>query len=193
MARPRNFDCDKVLYQAMNLFWKKGYEATSLNDILQSTGLSKSSLYETFGTKHELFLATFQLYHYNHIKVLNELLNNGENALNGIENFLNSVLDHATKNNNSLGCMTSNEAIELAPHDSEFRQLIEKNFLDIEEAFFQTIKRGQTDGSINHLQDARAFSRFLTVNLQGLNVMARANIDKSTLIDTIAIILKTLR
>lgn len=193
MARPRNFDCDKVLYQAMNLFWKKGYEATSLNDILQSTGLSKSSLYETFGTKHELFLSTFQLYHYHHMKVLNELLATGDNALNGIENFLNSILAPTIENKNSLGCMTSNEAIELAPHDPEFRQLVEKNFFDIEEAFFKSIKLGQTDGSINALHDARAFSRFLSVNLQGLNVMARANIDKSVLIDTIEIILKILR
>lgn len=193
MARPRNFDCNKVLYQVMNLFWKKGYEATSLNDILQSTGLSKSSLYETFGTKHELFLSTFKLYHCHHMKVLNELLASGDTALNGIENFLNYILAPTVENKNCLGCMISNEAIELAPHDPEFRQLVENIFFDIEDAFFKSIKLGQTDGSINTLHDARAFSRFLSVNLQGLNVMARAQIDNKTLIDTVEIILKILR
>src|SRR5512141_666494 len=62
MGRPRQFDPDQVLGQAMQLFWSKGYEATSLDDLLAETGLARQSLYNGFGDKHALFLAALRRY-----------------------------------------------------------------------------------------------------------------------------------
>ena len=78
MARPREFDSDQALEKAMQVFWTKGYEATSLSDLLSAMGISKSSFYATFGSKHELFLATLDRYGETHGAQLIALLKSNE-------------------------------------------------------------------------------------------------------------------
>jgi len=192
MARPRNFDETVVLHQAMKVFWSNGYEATSLSMLLRETGLSKSSFYDSFGSKHELFLATFNLYHNNRINILNSYLSGAENKFQGISNFFHSILDIAGDKERLSGCMSVNEAIELAPHDTQFRELVEADFQKVEDAFFETITIGITQGSITSKEDARVLARFLVVSLHGLHVMNRAGSNQQRIIDAIAIILKTL-
>ncbi|MBT2290126.1 TetR/AcrR family transcriptional regulator [Paenibacillus albidus] len=187
MVRPRNFDEIDVLRKAMTLFWTKGYEMTSLNDLLNVTGLSKSSLYETFGNKHDLFLRAFDLYRLERLSYLLNYLSN-ENVYRGIELFFMALLNKVSK-----GCMTSNEAIELAPHDKEFQKVIEKDFEDIENAFFNAIEIGKINGSIQSEIDSLKLARFLTVSLQGVNVMVRAQTSQDRIKDFLSVILGNLK
>lgn len=193
MVRPRNFVQSKVLHKAMNLFWNKGYEGTSLSDLLKVTGLSKSSLYETFGSKHDLFIKSFQLYRKKRMQVLSGYLTGGVTALQGVNDFFQAVVEYETNSDRPLGCMTVNEAIELAPHNPEFQKMVQQDFLDVENAFFHAIQIGQSDGSITLSKDAKSLARYLTITLQGLNVMARAQTDKEHLKVTVDIMIQALQ
>lgn len=188
MARPRNFDEEDVLRKAMALFWSKGYESTSLAELLQTTGLSKSSLYETFGSKRELFLRAFQLYKKDRMDGLTEGLSQPDAYL-ALTNAFKTVLDGKGR---QMGCMTANEAIELAPHDPKLQEMVESDFYNIEEVFRQTIERGKENGSLRAGLDSRKIARFLTVSLQGINVMIRAQAKREVLEDFISVVLEKL-
>ncbi|MFM9281437.1 EamA family transporter [Paenibacillus jiagnxiensis] len=188
MVRPRNFDEANVLREAMTLFRAKGYEATSLSDLLHATGLSKSSLYETFGSKHDLFIRAFALYRTKRMAGLIDCLND-ENVYRGIEASFYGLLDGESS---QLGCMTSNEAIELAPHDEQFRMMVESDFDDVEQAYLNAIERGKSNGSLSTDIESLKLARFLTVSLQGINVMVRAQSKRERIEDSISVILEKL-
>lgn len=192
MARPQEFEASKALRSAMRVFWSKGYEAASLNDILTATGLSKSSLYATFGDKRELFLAAFEAYRRERLQRLEGALNNGQPARQAIEEFFRQGVSQAKVPEHAYGCMTANEAVELAPHDLDIQKLVSQDFQAVEEAFTRAIQRGQSDGSIARDKDARQLARFLVVSLLGLKVMARARSERALLEDTVTVMLAAL-
>jgi TetR/AcrR family transcriptional repressor of nem operon len=192
MARPREFDERSALQHAMQLFWRKGYEATSLADLLKATGLSKSSLYQTFTDKRSLFLAALETYRQDRMQHLREKLNDGRPARESIGIFFSEILRHATDKERPYGCMSCNEAVELGPDDAEVRKLVAADFQAVEDLFADAIQRGQHDGSIRNQESARALARFLTVNLQGLQVMARARVEASRLTDNVKVMLSSL-
>ncbi|CAX53306.1 Transcriptional regulator, TetR family (plasmid) [Erwinia billingiae Eb661] len=191
MARPREFDIEEVSLKAMHVFWHKGFEATSLTDLLEATGLSKSSLYDTFSSKRGLFLVAFELFRQERMKALKIHLNSKSNAYDSIESFFRLVLAHANQEE-PIGCMSCNEAIELGPHDEEVQQLIAKDFQGIEDALVEAIERGKVDGSIPEFKDSRMHGRALTVTYQGLQVMARSRSVKERLNDALTVVLEAL-
>ncbi len=192
MARPQEFETTEALRNAMYVFWSKGYEAASLTDILAATGLSKSSLYATFGGKRELFLAAFDAYRQGRMQYLQKTLNDGQPARQSIETFFRQGVSHSQDETRVCGCMTANEAVELAPHDADIQQLVAEDFQAIEDTFTRTIARGQADGSITSRQEPRLLARFLLVGLQGLQVMARARSDRARLEDAVTVMLAAL-
>ncbi len=192
MARPQEFETAEVLRNAMFVFWSKGYEAASLKDILAATGLSKSSLYATFGDKKELFLAAFDAYRKERLYHLHRILNDGQPTRLSIENFFRQVLAHSQDETRVCGCMTANEAVELAPHDANIQRLVAEDFQAIEDAFTQAIARGQADGSIANCQEPRILAHFLLVGLQGLEVMLRAKCEPARLDNTVSVMVAVL-
>ena len=193
MARPREFDKHAVLLQAMRTFWSKGYEATTMADLLKATGLSKSSLYDTFGSKRELFMAAFNAYRVERYTQLENRLTSGLSGYDGIESFLDMVLQHARQPEQTFGCMSCNEAVELGPHDPEIQKLVEKDFEGIEQAFETAIDRGKQDGSITTRLGSRQLARLFTVTLQGAQVLVRASANMVRLEDAIAELLRLLK
>jgi len=189
MARPREFEQSEVLRRAMFLFWEKGYEATTLADLLEATGLSKSSLYDTFGDKRRLFLAALDLYRAEQAERLRATLNDGRPARESIAGFFTI---HALHPERRYGCMSCNEAVELAPRDEEIQRLVNADFEGVVDAFAAAIIRGQADGSVTSREDPRKLASFLAVGLQGLNVMARAGADVGRLGESITVMLSTL-
>lgn len=189
MARPREFEQTEVLRRAMLLFWKKGYEATTLADLLEWTGLSKSSLYDTFGDKRRLFLSALDVYRAEQAERLLGALNDGRPARESIAGFFAT---HAVHPERRYGCMSCNEAVELAPRDEQVQQRASSDFEGVVDAFAAAITRGQADGSVASREDPRKLATFLAVNLQGLNVMARAGADVGRLGESIAVMLSTL-
>jgi TetR/AcrR family transcriptional repressor of nem operon len=176
MVRPQEFNTAEVLDKALGLFLRKGFEATSMSDLLAATGLSRSSLYAAFGGKRDLFLAAFDAYRAERTAALNRSLDSRP-ARAAIEAFFRSIIDSAHGPEPSCGCMSTNQAVELAPHDAGIRERIAADFQAIEDAFCRTIARGQAEGSIAPARDARAIARLLVVAFPGFQVMVRAGAD----------------
>lgn len=192
MARPQEFDTAEALSAAMHVFWRKGYEATSLADIMAATGLSKSSLYAAFGDKRSLFLAALSSYQAERMAFMQQVLEDGRPARQSIESFFRDAVAHIADPAQSSGCMTANEAVELAPHDADVQRLVAEDFQALDDAFTRAVTRGQADGSIASHEDPRKLARFLVVGFQGLQVMARAQSDRPRLDDTVTVMMGAL-
>lgn len=179
MARLQAFDTNAAVAQAMRVFWHKGYEATSLSDLLDATGLSKSSLYGTFGNKRELFLAAFDSYRESRAKEMARVLRESP-ARVALESFFRMVVSD-TWTCHGEGCMSINQAIELSPHDPEVAQRVRTDLQRMEKAFARVIERGQQEGSITTGRQAPDMARVLVVAFPGLQVMVRAGCGQASL------------
>jgi TetR/AcrR family transcriptional repressor of nem operon len=193
MARPRQFNTDEALEQAMQVFWAKGYEATSLNDLIGAMGISKSSLYDTFGSKHELFLATIDRYNETVSSCsVSRAIDAAPSPRAGIECVFRGVVDCMTKDGDKRGCYVSNCASEVAWHDEAAAGRIAEGIECMETSFHRAVRQGQQRGEIGKDKDARALARFLTGALNGLLVMAKAHSNPRALQDMVRVTLDTL-
>ena len=181
MTRKREFNSDDVLNRAMHLFWGKGYKSTSLDDLLETMEISKSSFYETFGNKHELFLSTIKEYIRCTTKpMLDRLLVEGP-----FIQTINDVFDHIIELaiSNRSGCMLANSAVEMSPHDDEVDRLIASAIKGVEDAWYKAIKQAQETGQISNEKNPRALARFIVGSINGLMVVSKANPHRATLLD----------
>jgi len=173
MARPQEFDTAEALHQALDVFWRKGYEATSLADLLEAMDISKSSLYATFGGKRELFITAFDAYRDERTIEMYQILTKGL-AREAINQFFRKIILDAGNGDSSRGCMSINQAVEMAPYDDEIRERVFDDFARIEKALTEAIKRGQSDGSLKNKNTANQLAQLLVMAFPGLQVMARA-------------------
>lgn len=182
MGRPREFNTEAALEQAMQTFWARGYEATSLHDLISAMGISKSSFYDTFGSKHELFLATMD--HYNETvasRHIAELIEAAPNVKAGIAEVFNTTIDDMLADGEKRGCFINSCAIETAPHDPAAAARVAVGMVNIEDGFIGAIQRAQKSGEIAAGRDPRALARYLTSSLNGLIVMAKTNPNRTAL------------
>lgn len=180
MSRPQEFDTTEALHHAMRVFWRKGYEATSLTDLLAATGLSKSSLYATFGGKRELFLAAFDAYRQARVRDAQQVLQQ-QPARHAIGTFFHSLFADVNATEPLLGCMSINQAVELAPHDPAVRERVVQDLQQMEEVLTRALERGQQDGSVASRRPARELAKLLVLAFPGLQVMARAGYSRRQL------------
>ncbi|WP_455217838.1 TetR/AcrR family transcriptional regulator, partial [Kaarinaea lacus] len=125
MGRPREFDSEQALQAAMDIFWQKGFEATSLQDLLKGMKLSKSSLYQSFGSKQQLFQQCLQQYRSMMTDMMNQLLEEAETGIDFIEKLLRSVAEQAVDSQASQrGCLITNTASEFAQSDADIARLV---------------------------------------------------------------------
>ena len=192
MARPREFDSTEALSKAMDVFWTKGYEATSLCDLLQAMDLSKSSFYDTFGSKHEVFLDTIRYYKKTMTAQITGLANLDQPARKLIESLFERAVSRITEEGGQRGCFLNNCAVEVALRDPAAAKLIGGGIGMMEDTFFLLVERGQREGDIASDKQARALARYLTSSLNGLLVIAKANPDPGVLDDIVRMALTTL-
>ena len=191
MARPQAFDKSEVLHNALRVFWQKGYEATSMTDLLEATGLSKSSLYNTFGSKHDLLLAAFDAYREDRQREMQCVLAQGT-ARQAIDIFFRMIITDAHAPEFRHGCMSINQAVEMAPHDPEIRSRVDEDFQRIEDALTRTIERGQAEGSVKGDRNARQLAQLMVVVFPGLQVLVRAGSNSTRLEEALALLLSYL-
>ena len=175
----------------MDVFWCKGFEATSLADLLKATGLSKSSLYATFGGKRELFVAACDAYREERAREMHQILVRAP-AREAIEHFFRKIVTDAGNGDTSRGCMSINQAVEMAPRDADIRTRVFQDFALIEGALALAIERGQAEGSVKNTKSALNLARLLVLGFPGLQVMVRAGGDKSLLDETLNLLLSIL-
>lgn len=192
MARPRSFNKDQVLDQVMILFWEKGYGATSMMDIQQATGLKPGSLYDCFGGKYELFLQAIEQYRQTIVQKRLQKLTAPGPARQRLEEFFNDLVAFSLGEGRKLGCLMSNTAVEMAPHDGQTREIVQDNLVEIAQAFCEVIEDGQASGEFTSTESPEDLARFLTSTLQGLRVMAKSGTSADTLTTTSRLALKLL-
>jgi TetR/AcrR family transcriptional repressor of nem operon len=185
MARPRQFDEQAVRDAAIRCFWSQGYEATSIRDLIQETGMTAASLYNAFGDKRALF--RMALNHYVESGIGERI--RGCEALPpraAIQAFFDEIVSRSVNDREHKGCLVVNSALELAPHDAQFRKIIAKALEQIETFFFRCIQIGQADGTITRSVAARALAQHLMAVLMGLRVLARVRPERALLESVIA-------
>ena len=187
MARPREFNREQVLERAMQVFWSKGYTATSMRDLTDAMGLSKSSLYDTFGSKHDLFLESIDYYRDNVSAQVRSVADLEKPADQVILAVLSRAVDRILEPNGRRGCFLNNCAVEVGPTDEEAAERCRAGLRLMEETFLRLVRRAQLEGSISPTRDAVSLARYLTSTVNGIMVMGKANPDRAMLEDIVRV------
>lgn len=192
MARPREFDPDRALDAAMDAFWKKGYAATSAQDLVDGTGLGRGSLYNAFSSKQQLFLETLRRYETRWAARQEEILDGPGDIRGRIRKVLMSVVDEETSSSpEHRGCLAVNAALELAGRDPEVTAQVRRIFKRIEEALCSAIERAQRNGEIARSQGARALAQYTLNSMYGLRVLGKTA-DRQALVGIVETTLRAL-
>lgn len=176
----------------MAVFWHKGYAATSIQDLVEATGVNRASLYGAFGDKHRLFLAAIDRYAARSKGERLALLERPGPVKPLIRAFFDDLIVRTQGEGRCLGCLLTNSAVELAPHDPLIRARLRDGFLTVEQGFEVTLRRGQRTGEIAPEKDPKALARFLLGLVQGLRVLARSDAEEATLRDIVEVGLRCL-
>lgn len=192
MARPREFDTKEALTRAMEVFWSQGYEGTSTADLTRAMGISKSSLYDTFGSKHELFLAAIDHYNATVTGKVKAACGIDAPARCVIEGMFNRAIERVCCAEGRRGCFLNNCAVEVAVHDPAAASRVKGGLGVIEETLYSLVVRGQQEGGIRRDKDPRALARFLATTLNGMLVVGKACEDQPMLRDAADIALAAL-
>ncbi len=181
MSRPREFDETEVLEAAIDCFWERGYEATSIRELAEKMGLTGASLYNAFGDKRTLYRRA--LNHYIETSFADRVrrLEGKLPPLQAISVFFAEIIQRSLDDKQRRGCMLVNSALEVAPHDPEFRKIVTEVLEHIEAFFRRCVQAGQRDGTITTSQSATDLGRMLLGVHIGLRVIARTRPQRALL------------
>ena len=192
MARTKEFDREEVLAKAMETFWRYGYEGTSMQTLVQNMGINRGSLYDTFGDKRSLFLAAIAHYEQTVLKEMIACLKTADAGKQTIINLFRGLVAKTVSNKDCYGCLITNTAIELCPHDAETQSKVDRNFRQVASAFKQALKLARAKGEVSTHRDLDSVAQYLTSSLQGLRVVAKVNRDPQILNNIVDVILSVL-
>ena len=192
MARQKEFDCDEVLHKAMEVFWARGYEGTSIQDLVKHMGINRQSIYDTFGDKHTLFLQALDRYREIHSQKVFEQLDRPGSVKKNLRLLFQGVVDRALSEEGQRGCFVGNAMSELAGRCKETATRTCNSVASAEKMFQQALQRGKEQGELPTLRDTRAVARFLYSSIQGLLLMAKATRDRKLLNDVVKVTLSVL-
>src|SRR5437899_1909555 len=192
MARHKEFDRDEALHKAMEVFWSRGYEAASIQDLVKHMGINRQSLYDTFGDKHALYLQALDRYREVESRKLFELLGRPGSVRKGLGQLFAGVVEGSLCEGQRRGCFMGNAMSELAGRCKETAARACSNMAAMEEAFYRALLRGKKAGELKGVRDPRAVARFLYSSLQGLVLMAKATQDRKMLEDVVKVTLSVL-
>ena len=192
MARQKEFDRDEVLQKAMEVFWSRGYEAASIQNLVGHMGINRQSLYDTFGDKHALYLEALDRYREVESRKLFELLEKPGPVRKALRQLFTGVIEGSLCEGQRRGCFMGNAMSELAGRCKATAAKTCSNMIAVEGAFYRALLRGKRNGELKGVRDPRAVARFLYGSLQGLVLMAKATQDRKTLEDVVKVTLSVL-
>ncbi|MGP3989632.1 TetR/AcrR family transcriptional regulator [Streptomyces sp. 3N207] len=185
MARPRLFDEERALDAAMRAFWEKGYEATSTQDLCEATGLGRSSIYNTFSSKHDLFRRALVRYIDTMTALQLEILEDAERPpLERIGALFERVVEQEfteRPEGRSIGCLSVNATVELAARDPEVDRVLARDLRKRLDALRAVVETGQRAGEIASDRDPEALARFVNAVIGGMRVSAQGGADRPSL------------
>jgi TetR/AcrR family transcriptional regulator, transcriptional repressor for nem operon len=187
VGRTKKFDPEAALRAALDLFWRKGYEATSMQDLVEHVGISRASLYATFGGKHDLYLKALDRYtEETGDQALRDFARPGP-VLPAVRELVRACADDPEHK----GCLVTNTVVELLPGDPACGRRAEANFDRMERDIAGALVRAQAQGELSQDKDPRTVAAFLVTFVQGIRVMSKLD-DRRRLDDAVATALKIL-
>lgn len=188
MARSIEFDKSQALSAAIEAIWHRGYHAVSTNDLTAEMGLAKSSLYNTFGSKREVFMAALRQYSTERAAHLAKSLQR-QPAPKSLRALLTSV---ASDNDAGKGCLLVNSAVEVAPHDPEIATIVHDGFIEMARVIESAIRTAQARGEIRADVEPKAEAIVLVSGIAGLRVLSKAGLGAKALAPTVEALLSRL-
>ena len=179
MARPKEFDRDEALKRALEVFWEKGYEATSIQDLVERTGVQRQSLYDTFGDKHALYAESLHRYASEADAWLKDLTTPAASPLAHLKATFMSVVDGVCTD--TKGCMLMNAAVERGDTDPTVAECVHEGRARMERAFTALVRLAQGAGEVSKSVSASGAARTLVTLLWGMRAMARTEPERSWL------------
>jgi len=192
VGRPLEFNPERVLDAAMNLFWRQGYDATSLQSLLKVMGLSKSSLYQAFGNKQQLFEQCLQHYQQMIQAAWLERLNGGASGRQFILDTLLSTVKEAHGSASPRGCLIMNTASEFAQSNPKIAEIVNEGVENFKKIFLTAVQQGQADGTITRAKDSELLANYLVSSMSGLRTMVKAGSNINTVRSLVSIIIDSL-
>jgi AcrR family transcriptional regulator len=190
MARPRSFDPDEVLDLARDVFWRKGFQGTSLDDVTAATGLAKPSLYAAFGDKNALFLKVLDRYHERIVANAERVLKQGPSARDAVERWLTGFVPFCSGAKGTRGCLSVNTAADGASDQKEVRKRIERFNRKLEQLLGNRLRADRAQFSDAFDPDCTAHT-IMAIYL-GLMVMAKDAPDAARVRATLNLAMKLL-
>ena len=177
MARPAKYPRETMLERAMDLFWTKGYEATSVQDLLDGLDIHRGTLYDSFGDKHGLYMEVLAHYRNTIGKRLQAILAQPGSKKAVIHQVFDLMTGTLATADGQRGCLLTNATMELSLSDAAVATAVETSQLNLTAAFQQTLTEAQQAGEIRMRtpEETQALAQYLVTNIQGLRVQARTN------------------
>jgi TetR/AcrR family transcriptional repressor of nem operon len=192
MPKKKQFDETEVLVKARELFSEKGYNGTSMDDLVQATGLSRSSIYDTFGDKHGLFLKSLNQYRCSQTADLEKQCAKSDSPKKKIRAIFDYIIRDILQDKDRKGCLMINMSMELSAVDEEVAAVSVTNMEEMEQTFSSLVKEGQAKGEISKKFTPKALGRHLYSSLMGLRVTGMNRPDADSLREIVKLTLSIL-
>ncbi len=178
MPRTKAFDEKEVLESAMLLFWKKGFYATSMQDLVNELNINRASIYDTYGDKMQLFSKAFAHYRKTSLASLRSLLYSENSVKKGFVKLFLAIADEAVSDKDQKGCFVVNTTTELTGHDEVIKSIIQENQNIFVNAFLDHLKIGVANGEISPQKDLKSLALYLFTLNNGMKVLNRTGTSK---------------
>ena len=192
MPRVKLFDTEIVLSKAMDLFWKQGYSATSVQDLVSHLGINRASLYDTYGDKEKLFKMAFNHYRATNIEEMNQFFQRETVVKEGLKKLFEMAIDESIEDKDRKGCFVVNTTTELIPGDNEILDVLKENKRCFEELFYNYLLRGEKEGQFKKNKDLKSIASLLYMTYNGLKVVSKIEPNKTELVNSIGVVLSLL-
>jgi TetR/AcrR family transcriptional regulator, transcriptional repressor for nem operon len=192
MARPKEFDEQEALKKALDVFWCKGYADTSMQDLTAAMGISRQSLYDTYGDKRTLFLTVLDTYAQREGKRFVQPLLAEHDIRTKIRRTLETILEEAVSDTQRAGCLIVNTAVECAAHDAEIAKHVLTAAIETRGYFVDALEKAQQRGEIPMHADVQALANHFVNTVNGMRVLAKVNPDREMMMSIITVALSVL-
>jgi len=181
-GRPKAFDEAEVVERAMDVFWLKGYAATGLTELLACMGISRQSLYDTFGNKHGLFVRVIEHYRRTQLSAALALLDRDGSRIDNVKAVVH-FFEELALDARCRGCLIANTLVELGPQDDEIEKLLRDTLALLQDSLQRSLEEAQASGELPASKSPAKIARALTNATIGLAVTGKLQMDAATVHD----------
>lgn len=193
MARPREFDPDKALQVAVDVFWEKGYFDASVDEVVRRSGVAKYGIYGTFGTKDELFKKVLERYAEDRKNGIQRVLQQENAALPELKKFFNDAVVLMTSQKNQYGCLLCNTAMEVGSVNPEIQAIVNGFFRNLTRAIRRCLTRAVDRGQLDQSMDKAEVAAYLTNEFRTALMLARCGESRRSIRQHVDVAMRVLK